>query len=352
MRKWIVHLHGLAGIVVGALLIVIALTGSVLVFRDDIEVALYPELWRVTAQDHPRPLSSLLAAVEQAYPADRLFAIRMPATRDRAVVIWLNDEEGRRVYVDPYSGRILGAHLPVQTVTGLLFLLHTSLLAGEAGETINGLGALMLLGLVATGIVLWWPGLRALRSGLTIRRSNQTAKTHDLHKVTGIATAAVLLVISATGAALVFYAPFQHVIAALTETPTRPVLRSPPQSTARVPLDVVVQAGEAALPDATTTWIILPAAPDGIITVRKRFAEEWHPNGRSFVWLDQYSGQALGVENALQASVGRRIDNLLYPLHIGRFAGIGSQALYLLAGLSPAILAVTGWSMWQRRRNR
>ncbi len=348
----LVRLHSVMGLVLGAVLLVIGLTGSLLVFREAIERSLSPNLWQVPQQSAALPLHDMLARLEQIFPEDRLFALRMPRERGEALVAWMNDEHGLRVYLDPYSGRVLDARDPKETFTGFLFALHTSLLAGEAGESLNGVVGLGSLGLVLTGALLWRPSTRAFRAAVTIRHHNRTAMLYGLHTVMGIAAVIPLGLLVLTGAALVFYSTFQLVVSTVTGDRLRePLPQSLSQPASRPSIDLIIQAADAALPGAITTWILFPREPTGVVTVRRRFAEEWHPNGRSFVRLDQYSGKVLAVENALHASVGRRIENLLYPLHIGRFEGVAWQVLYVLAGLTPGILFLTGWLMRRRKHN-
>jgi uncharacterized iron-regulated membrane protein len=351
MRKALIRLHGVVGLSIGAILVVIGISGSLLIFRDAIERSLNPDLWRVSDQGSALPLHVLISRLEETFPNDRIFALQMPKRRDEALVAWMQDEHGVRVHIDPYSGRVLRARYPKETMTGLLFLVHSSLLAGEVGESFNGMVALGLLGLVFTGAGLWWPRVKSLRAGIGIRGHTRSGMIYDIHKVVGMAAAIPLVVLSITGAGLVFYSSFQQFLTAVTGHRLRePVPHSRPQSIPRASLDLIMQAADAALPDAVTTWILFPLESTGVVTVRKRFSEEWHPNGRSFVRLDQYSGHVLSVENALQASLGRRLDNMLYPLHIGRSDSVTWRALYALSGLTPGILFVTGWVIWRRKR--
>ena len=163
MRKTLTRLHGGVGLSLGVILLVIGISGSLLIFRDAIERSLNPDLWRVADQGSALPRHILTSRLEEAFPNDRIFALQMPRRRDEVLVAWMNDEHGVRVHIDPYSGRVLTARRPTETITGLLFVVHTSLLAGEAGESFNGIVALGLVGLLFTGILLWWPRCRQLR---------------------------------------------------------------------------------------------------------------------------------------------------------------------------------------------
>lgn len=66
------------------------------------------------------------------------------------------------------------------------------------------------------------------------------------------------------------------------------------------------------------------------------------------VYLDQYSGEVVKVSQP-QASVGDWIMKWAGPLHVGSFGGWGVRTLWLLFGLAPTVLFVTGFITWWRR---
>jgi uncharacterized iron-regulated membrane protein len=81
------------------------------------------------------------------------------------------------------------------------------------------------------------------------------------------------------------------------------------------------------------------------------FPAELHPNGKTFVVLDPYTGAVLGVRNAdpEAAPTGWRLVDALYPVHKGGWGGRWSQFLHAFAGLMVTVFAVTGLVMWWKR---
>jgi uncharacterized iron-regulated membrane protein len=215
-----------------------------------------------------------------------------------------------------------------------------------------GAAALLSLLLVATGVVVWWPRARRWWVGFVVqRRANWKRVNFDLHRAGGIWSAAFLLVTAFTGAALVFYQPFEAALDRVTASPPappRPTV-SPRTGASPLPLDSLVHLADRALPGGVVTYVSLPATPTSPLSVRKHLDPELHPNGRSFVYLDPWSGEVLAAENALLAPAGTRLDNLVYPLHIGRFGGVTVRVLYALLGLFPLLLFVSGCLMWWNR---
>jgi uncharacterized iron-regulated membrane protein len=101
-----------------------------------------------------------------------------------------------------------------------------------------------------------------------------------------------------------------------------------------------------------TTWVYFPASDRAAFIVRKRLPGESHPNGKTFVYLDQYTGEVLRAENALEASSSARFINNLYPLHIGVMGGTFTRLLQVLVGLAPATLLVSGFLIWRNRTRK
>jgi uncharacterized iron-regulated membrane protein len=99
-----------------------------------------------------------------------------------------------------------------------------------------------------------------------------------------------------------------------------------------------------------TTWINFPQTPQAPLVVRKKMPEESNPNGKSFVYFDQYTGEALFVEKSSTAPAGTRVYNTFYPIHTGVIGGVSTRILQVAIGFSPLVLFVTGYVMWRNRQ--
>ena len=96
--------------------------------------------------------------------------------------------ERTRRLVHPATGADLGPTLPLgYRVSAWMLDLHDNLLGGPTGRRVNGIGALALLGLCATGLIIWWPGAaRWRRSVFVDRRANWKRLNWSLHSVLGL----------------------------------------------------------------------------------------------------------------------------------------------------------------------
>src|SRR5262249_33564404 len=82
-------------------------------------------------------------------------------------------------------------------------LLHDELLAGSTGRSVNGVGAMLIVVLAFTGIVVWWPGIRAWRRSLIIPRSVGWQRfIWNMHSMVGFWGLGIVLLFAISGAYL------------------------------------------------------------------------------------------------------------------------------------------------------
>jgi uncharacterized iron-regulated membrane protein len=355
LRRVIFNLHLYIGLAAGLFLLLSGLTGSMIVFRDEIEGLTHPELMETAPGEKRIPVQAVLDTVKRAYPEDKLLYLRMPRTPQETYVLRMNSAHDLFVYVNPYNGELLGGHRQKDTFMGWIALVHTELLSGELGKNILGVSALLLICMCGTGLFLWWPpnGIRNISRGFKIGWSAPWKKfIFDVHRAFGAYTIIFLIIVAFTGVSLVFNKAVAELINSLTASAPRP---SPPNSRVdeaadSIPsLDALLNHADHVLP-APTTWVTFPQTPQAPLVVRKRTPDEFNPNGRSFIYFDQYTGEVLLVENASNAPLGARIFNTFYPIHTGVIGGFPTRMVQVVMGLAPLFLFATGYMMWRNRR--
>jgi uncharacterized iron-regulated membrane protein len=217
LRKAIFQIHLWSGIGVGLYILLASVTGSILVYSN--------ELYRAATRDPVMVSESgahesrarltdrqLQAAATRAYPGYKVSRIVPERNPAQAVTIFL--KEGARVRTrlfNPYTGGDLGDSVPLGIrLVSRLTQLHDDLLAGPTGRAVNGVGALLLILLALTGIAIWWPGIRTWRRSLTVHRSVGWRRfTLDLHSMIGFWSLGFLLLFGLSGAYLGNPQPFQ-----------------------------------------------------------------------------------------------------------------------------------------------
>jgi uncharacterized iron-regulated membrane protein len=200
-----------------------------------------------------------------------------------------------------------------------------------------------------TGLVLW-PGWRKLITGFKIKWNASPKRLNfDLHKVIGVTMVVFLVLTAFTGFCWNFYEFTQPAIYAMTATPTLPDPVSKPIVN-KLPLNLtaLVAKAEAAFPEGKLTTVYLPTKPEDALSAYLKMGEGLDYG--NVVYLDQFSGQVIRIDDERQAKLGDRILNSFTPLHYGTFGGISTRILYVFVGLVPTLLLVTGFMMWRYRR--
>ena len=155
--------------------------------------------------------------------------------------------------------------------------------------------------------------------------------------------------ITITGVTLVFFSPLIDFTYWLTRTPSLPdSIEIPASQAPPLAIEALIQRADAALPGAKPVMLAIPS-PQTAFQVRKKFPQEWDEFGWSAVHLNQYTGEVLRVDNAVDGSLGKRLIGAIYPLHVGAVGGLGIKSLYIPLGLAPIALLITGFFLWWSR---
>jgi uncharacterized iron-regulated membrane protein len=354
LRKALFQLHLWTGLLVGLYVFVVCVTGAALVFRIDMQRALHPDLFTPTPGT-PADAATILERVRDAFPGDRVSGIDAPTTvRPTYLAYVVRGDTFLTLLVDPVTARVLG-ELPEQSIVRTVQDLHFDLLAGRTGRIVNGAGAVLLLLLCLTGLVIWWPGLPNWRRGFTIdfRRSWKRI-TWDLHSATGIWTGAMIAMWAVTGVYFAFPSQFRNAVNAVSPL----TVASTPRSDAAAPRSsppptwrALIASAEERVPDQHVARVVTPYDANAPFLVMFSRETPYSAGGARLtsVYLDQYSGELIENATPTGPSAGDVVMNWVAPLHVGNFGGNAVRAAWLVLGLSPPLMFVTGFIMWWTR---
>ena len=347
LRAALSWLHLWVGLVAGTLFALVGLSGSVLVFHADLLLWQHPRL----AAQAPVADGAVLGEVLEAWSPQGLSAIDFP--RDGLPAWQAYFADGSRRYFATDDGTLLLTRAPHSDLLLWLHEFHVDLLAGEPGHQVLGVVGWIALGLLLTGLYLWWPRHGALAAHLRVYRGPPVRRWLSWHRTTGVVLLPLLLLVTLTGVGMVYHDGARALLTGLFgggPAPAAPVRaagdRGPPE------WQRVLASARAALPGARLVRTSLPGEGSDVVGFRVRLPAEWHPNGRSLVFVDAAGRETLLVHDATAQPVGARLDEAVYPLHIGAVGGRPYRWAVALAGLLPAFLLVTGFLFWRRRRGR
>ena len=357
IRRFVRQLHLWLGLSLGALFVLLGLTGSVLVFYTEIDALLNPEI-RVEETATP-DLDKALATVRAAYPA-KPGPWRFEMTGDGGVIParFYNPPERAGadfapmlVWVSPDGSRVLRRTYWGETVMTFLYDLHYRLLVGKTGAVVLGYAGIVLFVLLVTGLWAWWPR-GSWRKALRYKsEAGNSRRWRDQHKLSGLWGLPLLLILTVTGVMLELPDESDAVLAA-TLAPIQPMPHPASSAWEGTPVSVshAMAVAHKALPVARIAWVEVPGPGEGAFRIRMQSPGD--PSDRfphSFVWVDQYKGTLLAVSDTRNANASGVVNNWLHALHDGSFGGLVTRILTVLAGLVPLILFITGYRRWRLR---
>ena len=346
--------HFYAGMLIAPVLLVVAATGALYIFKDEIEAVLYADLLFAVPADsqvsYDRQVEIAQAAAGEDFKVTRLV---VPAEPEEATSVeGVSGNEFRRLFVDPYGGKYQG-ELHQSGFFPVVLKIHRTLFVGTAGRIVVELMTCWTIVLLITGVYLWWPRKRKQTWGVWLPRvrGGLYRALRDMHAVAGIYVAAIALTIAGTGLIYTYFWGQGYGYVA-RKTGAYAVYYDPPKSkspadAAPLPLDDLVRIARAGMPDAALTCI-LPRSPDGAHVV---FATRpLGPNSDEMMVIDHATGEVLAHKYNSEFPALGWWSTWNYPLHVGSVLGLPTKILWLFACLALMALPITGvWMWWQRR---
>jgi ferredoxin-NADP reductase/uncharacterized iron-regulated membrane protein len=343
-------LHHWCGLTVGLLLVVVAFTGASMAFRAQIEPVLSANLLRVPACSAPLPPSRIVALAQAANPdSGPLAAIRMYGDPQASTRVRFGD--GRWVYVDPCSGRILGIQAAYGGVFGTLAWVHTFGYL-PAGATVAGVIALFALVMAVAGVWLWWRERASRRSARHRRRPGLTggARKLHLHRSLGPWCAPILMLLAITGTLQAFPA-LSDALQAIGKPETAPARQLVRHAATTNALDAAWRQARAT-PWQQIQWRIPAGKDQGPITAEITAAGAPHAYAAGIATYDPHTGTLLQHGRYEQAAPGRKAWLWALALHYGAVGEPVWQLALFLTALSVPVMAWTGIASYLHRRRR
>lgn len=363
--------HFYAGLVCIPVVLFLAITGSVYLFRPQIEAWIDRDLVRLERTGHPQPIEAVASAATASVPGSRLAAIVLPEHSDEARRILVSRQgERTRVYVHPDTLAILKSVPEDNRFERLTAHLHGELLLGPGGSAIVELAASWAIVMILTGLYLWWPRDAKGLAGVLYPRLSGRRFWRDIHAVTGVWVSALALFLLVTGLpwAFVWGNGFKAVrdwtgTAAIAQDWTTSSADEHAQHrAAEAGASAHAAHHGAAIGQAASLQAIFDRAtaqrlaPPVLLTP---------PTAKSPYWWAKSNAQSrpLRVDVAFspqtgavvaRQSFGERhvIDQVVgfgISAHEGQLFAPLNQALGVLAALGLATLSVSGFVMWRRR---
>ena len=360
-KKIASQLHLWLGVSSGLVVFIVALTGSVLVFEDELEPVIYHKFHVVeTPKDKsPLPLDNLRAAVATRYPGQRITRITIEPHADRTVIFALvkgkKEKDVLSVAVNPYTAEITDTRRENESFFHIVLQLHRYLCLEETGKTITGIACVMFIVIMITGLVLWWPNRKQTKQRLTIKWGAKFKRLNwDLHAVFGFYVLPFTFLIALTGLVWSYKSVNSMIFLTFDGKP-----QQKGEAPASIGIATTASAGTLAKITSETDRLLshpgriqftLPASDSLSITVSKVNENASIANVVDFLYFDQNDGHLLSKRLYDDETTGMKVRRLVFPIHTGSLWGLPTKILALIVALITATLPVTGVIIWVGRK--
>ena len=342
-------IHNWLGLKLFLILAVVFVSGTLAVFRYEIDQLIYPQL-RVEPGDSLASLDDIVAAVKRAYPGMGMGA-EVPTgvgAGDLAIgILGVSPERGiRMIWVDPYRAIVQG-DTPLMTPGFFLASLHSDLFIPDWGLLIVCATAIVLVVSLVTGLIAYrrfWRGFLRRPRFRTLRIAMV-----DLHKLTGLWSLWFAIVIALTGlwyfwvlvGEPMFGFPQAIEPYEQPEVAAETLEALGPEAPKTVSLDGALAHVRTLYPDFVSTYVSLPEH-HGAPIVFHGHRGELLAKYATTIAVDPFSAEVIGANLASEAPALTRIGAMVNPLHYGDFGGLWSKSVWFVFGLALSSLAVTG----------
>jgi uncharacterized iron-regulated membrane protein len=371
------RIHFWAALIASPFALIATLTGILYIFTPQIEDALYGHLERVPPAGNMLSLDKVVAAAQASAPVEMVVhSVIPPYAAHDAVKVNLAPggaktagHEGHQhgaqpvvpekptfglptksvtVYVNPYSGAVLGTLAAQDRFSNWSKRLHSRLLQGDNWRWMIELAASWLLVMLLTGVWLWLP-----RNGAAVLPKpgvKGRSAWKQWHAFLGVVLGIISLVILTTGLTWSKYAGGQV-------RATRDAIgQAPPAVPGDLQSHPVSGAGMLQWQDAwdatrrlkpdVAVQLVAPRGEHGVW--KASAADQGAPTKRFDLLLDAYTGKQLYLAGWEKQTTFSQATAIGIPFHRGEF-GWWNQLLLLIFGLGTLFSLVSGWVMYFKR---
>jgi uncharacterized iron-regulated membrane protein len=394
MRKIFRNIHLWLSVPFGILIMLICFSGAALVFEKEVMELCHRELYFVKkVEAAPLPMEQLMTKVAATLPDSvSVTGVNISSDPERAYQVTLSKPRRASMYVDQYTGEIMGKYKRAPFFN-FMFRMHRWLLDSMKqdggifwGKMIVGTSTLMFVFVLISGVVVWWPRTRkALKNSLKIVANKGWRRFwYDLHVAGGMYALVFLLAMSLTGLTWSFqwyrtgfYKTFGvevqpsmgHGNAAANATAKGGKREESPEGRSGRPGNRSEkpegrgehsESRERRKRSPYTNWQqvyeqLAEANPDyKLISVSDGSASVALPRFGNQRGTDRYKFNPRNGE-ITETTLYKDLDNSgkirgwIYSVHVGSWGGMLTRILTFIAALVGASLPLTGYYLWIRR---
>jgi len=339
-------MHSMAGLVLGVFILLMSLSGAVLVFHSEMDAVQSPAV--VSVEHAPATVDRYYITIQKHFPFAQISNCVLPEKNSKPVSFFIYDSscksgtKAMEVFLHPQTAEVLKARRFSENIAVWLSAFHNSFHLGKTGEWLLGFFALVFLLSIITGLVLFRKNIPAV---LLFRKA--AYKKSNLHQLIGVYALLFNLMIAVTGFWMQRYVFKTAFYVANNYTP---VLKTSPALS--FDFDSAYSEVKKVYPGFTARVIYFAQSSSGKTAVYGSRTSNAYIHSKKFadlILLDS-AGSIAGTRLIDENTAADKYDIINSQLHMGRFGGAGIKIIYFVFGLTGALLSITGFLLWLRRR--
>lgn len=353
MRKLFQKLHLIIGLTVGLVVFIVATTGCITSFEEELRGFMYSDLYSVK-QDKGNTLKidEIKSIAEKTYTADDIKGLRIYNDPSRSIEVQFQDRNS--LFIDQYSGKVLGTLKKNDDFFGKVLRLHRNLFLDDIGEWITGISALCFFIMIISGLIIWWPTSKKNRKEkLTLKRNVHPVKrNYDLHSVLGFYASWFILftVLTALIWSFEWAEKSMFWLSGSTKEPRMEIESAKGSDNDPTSLNSIYYKAKYEFNAQEECIISLPEEKTGSIRVILRYGNKGFFRKQDNMFFDQFSGKLIKVKRFDELNTGTKLRISNEHIHTGKAFGIVGQWAVFFASLICASLPITGFFIWRNKR--
>ena len=396
MKKIFRKIHLWLSVPFGLIITLVCFSGAMLVFENEVNEWFRRDLYYVeTVKESPLPMDKLLEKVATTLPDSvSVTGVSISSDPGRAYQVSLSKPRRASLYVDQYTGEVKGKS-ERSGFFMFMFRMHRWLLdsmnpGNEGifwGKMIVGVSTLLLVFVLISGIVIWWPRTRkALKNSLKITATKGWRRFwYDLHVAGGMYALIFLLAMALTGLTwsfpwyrTAFYKVFgvevQQRAAQGHEQKSDAQKRDTKLAAHREKKREgnEVRKGERSrrpennhsdMYSVTSPFVYWQEIYDKLRRQNPEYKQISISSGTASVSFNRFGNQRASVRYSFNTDNGEftetslyqhqdksgKIRGWIYSVHVGNWGGMFTRILTFIAALLGAALPLTGYYLWIKR---
>lgn len=345
--KRIYSIHKWGGLIAGIFILMLGISGSVLVFHEELEAWEHGNEWTV-ANSFPVRIDNAYHTITQQYKNWEIRLTRFSNNPQETLIFNLRRPQERlTIFAHPSNGSILKVIDSNKTFVSWILTFHYSLHANLFGEiVVLVFGQIFFISLITGCIVYRKALINILLFRIKFSRKNKRSIASSLHRYMGVWALLLNLIIVISG----LFISYDIVSKGIKKENNKASLASPEIDFS---IDKSLQAISRKYPGFHASFIRFPLSKEKPVIINGTV------KGQAFYYSKYYNsvsitsqGKIGELKKADSADGATKLSSIVRAIHFIEYGKLPVKLLFCLVGLSAPALSITGFLLWKWKRKK